>query len=529
MAEAVLPRRSWSTLADRLARACEELSGWRRLIVAVLLGASAALALPPLHIVILLWPAFTGLLWLLNGARRMAAALAIGWAFGFGYFIVGLYWVGIAFLVDVARHGWLMPIAVGGLAAGMALFPMIAVGLVQASRARGWVRLLVLAAAWLFAEWLRSWILTGFPWNMIGTVWAFSAVMIQGAALFGLWGLGLATVILAGLPALLRDAAGRSNLAGLAPLLCPLVLLALMAFGGLWRLASAPLSEADLVPGVTLRLVQPSIEQALKWRSDLRRQHLDRHIALTRGAGFEKITHVVWPETAVPFDLSGSRELQSYLGQAVPEGGLLITGAPRRDEQDGTLRIFNSLHALGSGGELLATYDKVHLVPFGEYVPLGRYLRAGKLTDGRLDFSPGPGPTRIALSGLPAFGPLICYEVIFPGRVVAAGARPDFLLSVTNDAWFGRSSGPYQHFAAARLRAVEEGLPMVRAANNGISAVIDGYGRVLARSALNDVGVIDAGLPRKVVMGTVFSKFGNWVVLTLIIVFICPLLFIRLL
>ena len=182
-----------------------------------------------------------------------------------------------------------------------------------------------------------------------------------------------------------------------------------------------------------------------------------------------------------------------------------------------------------AAAQVLATYDKSRLVPFGEFVPFGQYLRASKLTDGRLDFSPGPGPRRVTLPGLPAFSPLICYEVIFPGRVVAAGARPEFLLSVTNDAWFGLSSGPYQHFAAARLRAVEEGLPMVRAANNGISAVIDGYGRILARSALNEVGVIDAGLPRKVDTRTIFSKIGNWTVLVLIIVFICPLLFIRLL
>ncbi len=530
MAEEVLADAGQPDLAGRVARFCSAISGWRRLALASLLGGLAAAALPPVHLVMGLWPAFVGLLWLLDGVRCVRTALALGWAFGFGYFLIGLYWVGIAFLVDAARYAVLIPFAVAGLAAGLALFPAGAIALVHWSRAKGLTRVLVLAASWLFTEWLRAWVLTGFPWNLIGTVWAFSDEIIQSAALFGVWGLSLVTVVIACLPALLRHRREASPARRWAPIWCSLAGLALLWGGGALRLAGAPPPGRDQVPDVVLRLVQPSIEQSLKWRADLRREHLAKIMTLTSGTGFDRVSHVIWPETAVPYDVSGSRELQAWLARAAPEGGALITGAPRRSDTKGRFEIFNSLQVITSGGELSGTYDKFHLVPFGEYVPLGEYLKITKLTDGRLDFSAGPGPRTMVAPGLPPFGPLICYEVIFPGEVVAQGApRPSFLLSVTNDAWFGESSGPYQHLAAARLRSVEEGLPMIRAANNGISAVTDGYGRILSSLGLNEIGVIDSGLPRPVDARTIFSKTGKWTVLLLIIVFICPLFINRLL
>lgn len=498
----------------RAAEALAGLAGWRRLATAALLGAVAAAALPPANLVFLLWPAFTGLLWLLDGVERPRSAFLTGWAFGAGYFLAGLYWVGIAFLVDAEQYAALIPLAVGGLAAGLGLLPAAAVLAVWASRRRGPARVALLAAAWLVGEWVRSWILTGFPWNLIGSAWVVSEPMLQFAALTGVWGLSLITVSAAAAPSTLGDAAA-GPLRRWLPTCVGLSLLALIWLGGAWRLAAAPDPGDRAVPGVVLRLVQPSIAQSSKWRPDLRSRHVADQMNLSLRDGYERVTHVIWSETAITFGLTDDPELRRVLARIVPPGGLLLSGAPRRAERDGRLHVWNSFHALDSTGRIRGTYDKFHLVPFGEYVPLRSLLGFAKLTQGRGDFTPGPGPRTLVLPGLPPVGPLICYEVIFPGEVTSPGTRPAWLLNLTNDAWFGTSSGPYQHFANARLRAVEEGLPVVRVANSGISAVVDGYGRVLHELGSNRVGVIDSPLPRPLDTPTLFSRVGNWMVLVL--------------
>jgi apolipoprotein N-acyltransferase len=499
----------------RAAAALAGLAGWRRYASAALFGAVSVAALPPLHLVPLLWPAFTGLLWLLDGVRRPQGAFLTGWAFGAGYFFAGLYWVGIAFLVDAEQFAALIPLAVSLLAAGLGLFPALAILAVWASRRRGSARVALLAAVWLASEWLRSWIFTGFPWNLIGTAWAFSEAMLQSAAIAGVWGLSLITVLAAALPSTLGDAAAGS-LRRWLPACAALALLALIWLGGAWRLAVAPDPGDHVVPGVGIRLVQPSIEQSSKWRADLRSRHIADQMALSTRAGYDRISHVIWSETALTFGLTDDPDLRRVLAGIVPPGGLLLTGAPRRANLDGQLRVWNSFHALDPAGEIRGTYDKFHLVPFGEYVPFRSLFGFAKLTQGRLDFTPGSGLRTLVLPGLPPVSPLICYEVIFPGAVIAPGTRPAWLLNLTNDAWFGTSSGPYQHFASARLRAVEEGLPVVRVANSGISAVVDGYGRVLDKLGLNRIGVIDSPLPRPVDTRTLYSRIGNWTVLILI-------------
>ena len=498
----------------RAATALAALSGWRRYLVAAVLGCLASAALPPLYLVPLLWPAFTVLLWLMNGVERARGAFLTGWAFGSGHFLAGLYWVGIAFLVDAEKYAAFLPLAVAGLAAGIGLFPALALLAVWRSRWRGPARVFLLAAAWLAAEWLRSWIFTGLPWNLIGSVWVISDQMMQLAAYAGVWGLSLVTVIAAAAPATLGEPASGVIGRRWSSVALALLLPALLWTGGAWRLSAAPPPGDDTVAGVRLRLVQPNIAQSMKWQPALRRQHVLDQMALSREAG--TATHVIWAETAVPFNLSGEQELREAVAAVVPPGGLLVTGAPRFERNDGTVRLWNSLHALNDRGEILGTYDKFHLVPFGEYVPLKWLLGFAKVTEGRLDFTPGPGPLTLRLPGLPPVGPLICYEVIFPGAVTAPDDRPEWLLNVTNDAWFGTSSGPYQHFASARLRAVEEGLPLVRVANSGISAVVDSYGRILERLGLNQVGVIDSPLPRATSTRTLFSQVGNWSVLALI-------------
>lgn len=486
------------------------LRGWRRLLAAALLGVLATAALPPLDLWPLLVPAFTGLLWLVDGVAGRRQAALVGWAFGFGHFASGLYWVGIAFLVDAERFGWAMPFAVAGLAAGLALFPALALWLIGAPAWGGPARVALLALAWLVVEWLRSWVLTGFPWNLIGTAWTVSPAVMQLAALTGIWGLSAMTVLAAGAPAVLaRGGRGRAALA-IGLLLLPAAAWA----GGALRLADAPAPGAAVVPGVLLRIVQPSIKQTLKWRPELRRKHLDLQLRLSRAPGYERVTHLIWAETAIPYLVDSEPALRAKLAEVVPKGGALLAGAPRATEVDGRRRLWNSLVVIDDTGGVVATYDKHHLVPFGEYTPLRPLLGLAKLTVGSVDFSAGPGPRTLAgLPGLPPVSPLICYEAIFPGQVAPAEARPAWLLNITNDAWFGDSSGPYQHFASARFRAVEEGLPLVRAANNGISAVVDPYGRVVARLGLDAVGTLDARLPRPVPgAGPLYARLGNAIV-----------------
>ncbi|MCA8929448.1 MAG: apolipoprotein N-acyltransferase, partial [Alphaproteobacteria bacterium] len=271
-------------------------------------------------------------------------------------------------------------------------------------------------------------------------------------------------------------------------------LLVLAWGGGALRLAGA--TDAT-VPGVRLRLVQPDIPQREKWRTDLRAAHFRKHLALSEGAAAAGVTQIIWPEAATPFLLLETPDALRAAATVVPPGGALITGTPRRID---ATHYGNAVVALDDRGRPVAVYDKHHLVPFGEYVPLREWLPLERLAQGRGDFTPGPGAQTLVVPGAPSLSPLVCYEAIFPGAATDASDRPGWLLNVTNDAWFGASAGPHQHLAIARLRAIEEGLPMVRVANTGISAIIDPYGRILAHLPLDTEGVIDAALPTAIAL-----------------------------
>jgi len=504
--------------------------GWRRWALTGGLGVLAALALPPVYLVPLLIPAFVGLLWLVEGSPTLKRAFSDGWWFGFGHAAAGLSWIGFAFTVDAARYGWMAPFAVAGMAAGMALFPALAAALSRLAftkRRPGAVgRVVVFAALWTFMEWTRGWVLTGFPWNLMGTVWVWSDAMIQLTAVSGVYGLSLLTVGVAAMPAVLAetdpgDDGGRRR--AVVSVAAAVAFLGVVWGGGQMRLSGA-LDET--VPGVRLRLVQPNIPQALKWKRELRQEHMRRQLEMSRRppADGPPPTHVIWAETAVPYVLDGRPGLLEALATGAPASGMIITGALRADPAGPTgspmgspagpksspsPRVWNSLMAIDAKGRIRGIYDKHHLVPFGEYVPLRGILPLTKLTAGRQDFSAGPGLKTLALDGLPAFSPLICYEIIFPGRV-ATTPRPQWILNITNDAWFGFSAGPYQHFAASRLRAVEEGLPVVRVANTGISGVVDGNGRVIRQLSLGQTGIIDSSLPVAVAGTTPFARLGDW-------------------
>ncbi len=503
----------------RLQKRIAAVSGWRRFAVAAGLGALATAALPPVHLVVLLVPAFVGLVWLIDASPRPRAAFAAGWWFGFGHFTAGIYWIAFALLTKPERFGWMVPFAVFGLSALMALFPACAAVLTRAVRGDGPGRILVFGAAWTALEWVRGWAFTGFPWNLIGTVWVFSDGMIQLAAVTGVYGLSLLSVVVAAMPAVLADGDGRAGRKAV-PVAAAFIVLGVVWGGGLVRLAGA--SDA-VVPDVRLRLVQPNIDQKLKWLPELRQQHVLRQVRMSTAAagaaqGNGAPTHIIWAETAAPLVLGSDPAARGVIGGAAPPGGLIITGTIRRTRPgEKPFRIWNSLQAVDDRARVVATYDKAHLVPFGEYVPFRGLLNFAKITAGQVDFSRGSGVRTLRLPGLPPVSPLICYEVIFPGRVVDRQDRPGWLLNITNDAWYGRSSGPYQHFAAARMRAVEEGLPLVRVAGTGISAVVDAYGRTVARLGLGRVGVIDSALPASLADATPYGRLGDRIVLLILI------------
>ena len=477
---------------------CAALTGWRRYLLAFILGAMAALVFSPVNSVPAALIAFSGLVWLFDGTRTRRAALALGWCYGYGFFLAGLHWITAALFVDIAQYGWLLPVVLFLFPGALALFVAVcmfgAYEICRRFRLASSARILVLAVAWTTAEWLRGHLFTGFPWNLMGYAWAGefpgALAVLQVTSIVGVYGLSLITVLAAALPARLGDLGGNRRWAILAAVL----LIAVPAGWGSWRLAHA---EDRMVPGVMLRLVQPSIPETIKNDPDELSQNFRLLLALTASPSSQPITDVVWPEAAAPPLMERFPGERQSIAAALPKGGLLLTGAERGEPVEGRpVKFWNSLDVLDDKGAIIATYDKTHLVPMGEYVPFRDILPVEKVVPSIGDFSRGTGPRTLDLPGLPPVSPLICYEAIFPGVVIDPEHRPKWLLNVTNDAWYGRSVGPYQHAEIARTRAVEEGLPLVRAANNGISEVVDAYGRYIRpRLGINEIGVLDAPLP----------------------------------
>jgi apolipoprotein N-acyltransferase len=482
----------------------KRLSGIRSDIVQAILaglgGAFVPLAYAPYDqawVFLIAWPA---LVLLLDRARQrsrpFARAALIGWAFGLGQFGAGLYWIGSAFLVEADIFAWVMVPAISLLVAGLSLFPALAAVLSISIRASGVWRIIALSLSIGLSEWLRGHILTGFPWNMPGQAIAFSDISLQSAALFGPDVMNVLVVALAALPAILADGPFR-NRAVWGPLAAGLMIGGLLLFYGVHRLSGASMA---FVPDVRLRLVQPKTDLAQKWQPDHRREIFSRLLELSEAPGDP--THIIWPEAAPPVILERSPEALAAIGDMLAPAKILLTGAVRVDTDDaGRLTgFYNSLQVINAEGQLLSFYDKSHLVPFGEYLPFRSVFEWLGLREIASHFGPskpGAGSVSLFAPGLPPFRPLICYESIFSGEIMPrSGVRPDFILIVTDTAWFGASIGPAQHFAQARLRAVETGMPVVQAANAGISGIIDPYGRVHSRLDLGMVGHVDGPLPQ---------------------------------
>jgi apolipoprotein N-acyltransferase len=476
------------------------ITGWRRNGAAFLLGVLATLTLPPFFLFPLLIPAFAGLFLLIVGAPTRLRAFYDGWWWGWGFYISGLYWFCIALLTDAEKFAWLIPFALFGLTAVIAIYSGMACWLMKCTGTHGRTGIFVFSVIWMAVEFARGHLFTGFPWNLPGYAFGFSDASLQLAALIGAYGLTWFAVLLG---------ASFAALPGKRGMLFVAILWGVFALSvgwGAWRLSEAP---RHYVEGVRLRLVQANISQPHKWNPKLQMQGLREHIRLTQVPGIENATHVIWPETAVPYALKEHSTLAKALGDALPPGKTLITGALRMQKDDGRLQLWNSMVAVDHAGDVVGQYDKVKLVPFGEFLPFRSLLPAAWLTPvGDTDFSSGERPQVVNWPGLPALTPLICYEAIFPGWLEGAASRPQLLLNLTNDAWFGLSSGPYQHFAMARMRAVEEAVPLVRVANTGISAVIDGYGRVLSSIELGKQGVLDSQLPQAENAYVIYTEYN---------------------
>lgn len=468
--------------------------GWRAGALAFGAGVIMALGQAPFGFWWATLAGLSGLTWLVAQAASWRAAFALGLLGGAGHFALALSWIVEPFLIDVTRHGWMAPFAVLGMSFGLGLFWALAAVLARWTRAPVLGFVVALAAV----EWLRGVVLTGFPWAQVGHVWIGTPVD-QLAAYSGPLGLTLLTTLAAGAALLWR---GKGAVLSLT-------LLALVWGGGAWRLAQPLPADRD----VTLRLVQPNAEQALKWDQALADEFLNRLLLLT--AEGEPADLTIWPETAVPFMLEYAPDVAGMV--TVASGGKPVAAGIQREEAG---RYYNSIRVLEGEGTERARYDKAHLVPFGEYIPFGdlayRWFGITAFAaQAGATYSAGPGPQVLDLGPLGKVLPLICYEAVFPEEVNAAPERPDWLLQVTNDAWFGIRTGPFQHFAQARLRAVEQGLPLIRVANTGVTAVIDARGRVLAELPFGTMDALDARLPGAL-PPTPFTRFGDWPALLLL-------------
>lgn len=477
------------------------------------LGALVPLAMPPIGAWPLLFFVFPALLIRLQRIRRWQNIASTAWLFGFGQFLIGLYWIGFAFLVEPDLFLWALPFAVTLLPASLALFPMFA-GLLWlrlfADQPRLAIRALGLVLCLVLASWVRSNILTGLPWNLYGMSALSWLPLAQSARLWGVHGLSLLMLCFAMLPLFFRHEKKLAVLLSIGFLL--------LIWDGEARLRSFDLDKADSPDALRVRIVQPAIQQKEKWVPENRLGIIRTHLELTGQPADEAIDLVVWPETALPALLRRDVWLREQISDILPDGAYLVTGGLRRESRaetspsattpDGdTLnkqrpwQSFNSIFVISPTGDIEDFYDKHHLVPFGEYLPQQQVLEMlglQQLTRLRGGFTAGDGPKSLALNGLgKTFSPLICYEVIFPGRVVGA-TRPDFLITVTNDGWFGKSAGPWQHLAMARMRSIEEGLPLIRSANTGVSGVFDALGRQIAIMPLMQRGVLDVTLPLSV-------------------------------
>lgn len=485
---------------ERLSGSVILLWGWRRALVAFLAGAFFVLSAAPFDFFAAGFVSFPVLVWLLDGAvpdpaggrlRRFVPAFVVGWWFGFGYFVVGLWWVGMAMLVDAGSHAWAIPIAVILLPAIMALFYGLAAALARIAWGDGLGRILALAAAFGAAEWLRTFLFTGFPWNPAGYAAMPIPLLMQSVGAVGTVGMNTLAVLVFAMPALLAGRRHRRS-----GFVVATVLVAVHAGYGYFTLAAPRSGPASTV---SVRIVQPAIDQSRKIDREARDDIFRTLLSLSAqpvAAGETPPGLILWPETSVPFIFAERPDSLTAIADLLAGGQVLMAGAVRAEEGSGgePTRYYNSVVAIDDGGEIAGAVDKVHLVPGGEYLPFEDFfarLGVTRIVAIPVSFSPGTEHRALAIPGGLTAASFVCYEMIFPDLVAEGARAADLIVTVTNDAWFGDTPGPYQHLRQAQIRAVETGRPVLRAANTGISAVIDERGRILDALAIDARGTLD--------------------------------------
>lgn len=477
----------------------KQLSGWKRQFFAFAIGSVMTLSMPPYNVFPLVWLCLPALILMLQGTTSLRQAFATGWSFAFGFFVFSLYWIAASMFVDFKTFWWAVPFSVAGLPALFAIYYGAAAAIARKIGVSDLPGIVVFGLLWFLADYARGHLFTGFPWILLGYVWSGHLQILQITSVIGIYGLTLLTAIAACLPAALGTGSKPPRIA----FSLSLAIFVVVSAWGDYRLQNTRIEET---PNVFVRLVQPNIDQKTKWAIVERENHFRNLIELTAQKSDRAVTHYFWPETASTYYLSEDGVRRDEIAAVIPAASTVMTGVVRRiTNSNNVLQYYNSLVAVDGLGRLVAGYDKAHLVPFGEYMPFRKYIPIHAIATMGADFSSGPGPKSLRVAGLPLFSPLICYEAIFPGNVVDDQDRPDFLLNLTNDGWYGRTIGPYQHFAIARVRAIEEGLPLLRVANTGISGIIDPVGRIIGQLGLGERGVLDSELP-KPISKTIFSE-----------------------
>ena len=512
---------------ERLANGVMLSWGIRRAAIALIAGAIGALALPPFGVFLSMFIAFPLLVWLLDGAaaepgsgflRRIWPSFYLGWLFGLGYFVAGLWWVGHALLADGGEFAWAIPLAVLGLPAFLAIFYGIATSLARLYWPDGIGRIAMLAVAFGLVEWLRSFVLTGFPWNAVGYAAMPFPLMMQPVHWIGLNGMNLLAVFVFALPALL----GTAKHARLGITLATLLIAADFGYG---FYAMRAFNKMPATGEITVRLVQPDTRLDEGETDAGRNAIFDRLLKLTSAPpqkGEKKPDLIIWPETAIPFILTENQAAFSQIAEALSAKQALIAGTVREEDRGpgSPRRYYNSVYVFDADGQIVSAADKVHLVPFGEYLPFEGLLRSLGLDSVALPggYSAAVSHNLLTLPGGAALYPLICYEAIFPGEITADAARAEALLNLTNDTWFGQTPGPYQHFHQAQVTAVELGMPMIRSANSGISALIAADGEIISGANINTLGVSDATLALRSVpfLSNIQRQLNFWLLIVII-------------
>lgn len=507
------------------------LTGKKRYFMLFLLGMTVTFSLAPFYIFPILFISFTGLFGLLSYCKTSKQAFITGWWFGFGYYVTSIYWMAFSLLTEADKFWWMVPFAVFGLSAMLAVYIAVASLISHRSNSSPLGKVIIFATVWVIGELARSYFITfvtlyGFPWNLLGYSWLFSLGMAQMAAYIGTFSLSLLTIIICATPLFILTCKKEHRKRYAAILL----IIPLCWAVGTYRLHY---NKTEPFDDITLRLVQANLEEHHRWDPRKMVDVVRTNMQLSQTTPSDTITHIIWSESSLPYILDNNSPWLPIISRVIPEGGTLLTGAMRIHYTSETKAdLYSTLQAINHNGKIEATYDKYRLVPFGEYIPWRSFLPINSIVGGT-DFSAGGGAQTLTPPNTPSFSPLICYDVIFPQSATNQTKRPQWMVNITNDAWFEKrlqigslalqfSTGPYQHFSMAHMRAIEQGISLVRVANTGISANIDPYGRIIDYIPLGVTGFIDTKLYTPINNSTTYRNYGD--IITLIFIFIINLL-----